>query len=93
MPHTAKQTAPVTEVQAPGGAHVVVTLESIYALVLQTSDGVSQTILKLDNAASTLSDHEGRIRNLEKRVYLWAGAIGAAAGGVANLLLAAGGQV
>lgn len=78
---------PVTEVQAPGGAHVVVTLESIYALTLQTAEGVTTAIAKLDTATSTIQDHESRLRALEKRVYLWAGAIGTFGGGVGSLLI------
>lgn len=83
MPHRDHQ---VTEVQAPGGAHVVVTLESIYTLVLQTSAGVTEANTKLDAATDAVRDHEDRIRNLEKRVYLWAGGIGALAGGLVGLL-------
>ena len=80
---------PVAEVQAPGGAHVVVTLESIYSLALETANGVSTANQKLDAAAATISDHEGRLRVLERRVYAWAGAVGAAGGGLGALLLGA----
>lgn len=86
MPNRNEQ---VTEVQAPGGAHVVVTLESIYSLVLETANGVSTANQKLDAAAATINDHEGRLRALEKRVYVWAGAVGTAGGGLGALLLEA----
>lgn len=86
MPNRSEQ---VTEVQAPGGAHVVVTLESIYSLTLETANGVSTANQKLDAAAATISDHEGRLRALEKRVYVWAGAVGTVGGGIGAMILEA----
>lgn len=82
-------TEPVTEVKAPGGAHVVVTLESIYTLVLETASGVSTANSKLDTAASKIDDHETRLRALEKRVYAFAGIIGLLGGGIGSAVLTA----
>jgi len=80
---------PITEVRAPGGAHVVVTLESIYALVLETSSGVTTANTKLDTAAVKIDDHETRLRALEKRVYAFAGIIGLLGGGIGSAVLSA----
>lgn len=65
------------QITAPGGAHVVVTLESIYTLALETRDTTRDLASRVDSALAGHEDHEGRIRALEARVWKAAGLLGA----------------
>lgn len=69
--------------QAEGGAHVVVTLDSIYSLALQTRDDVRDIKNKLNDLTDDSEDHEARIRSLERKVYYAAG-VAAAVGYAAS---------
>jgi hypothetical protein len=67
---------------ATGGAPAVITLREVYDLVVEVRD----TVAIVPTHAKTLDDHEGRIRALERKVWLAAGAA-AVIGGVAGKFL------
>lgn len=73
---------PTTE----GGAHVVVTLDSIYTLLLETRDTVRDMVQTTGELVTNSSDHEDRIRSLERQVWT-AGGVGVLGGaGLGQLL-------
>ena len=73
---------PVTD----GGAHVVVTVESIYNLLLEVRDEVRGSTQKLEDLVDDSADHERRIRLLEMKVWLATG-LAAAGGGLLGKLI------
>jgi hypothetical protein len=72
----------------PDGS-VVITPTEVYAEVRATGDAVRQLAAKLDGVPQQLSDHEMRLRALERLVWRAAGAgcvLGAGAGYAASTL-------
>jgi len=59
-----------------------VTLESIYAVVLETRDGIREVKGQTEDLSIVTGDHEKRIRKLEAKVYYTAGAAAALGGGL-----------
>lgn len=59
--------------------HVKVTLDDIYAIVIDTRDTLVSTTDELKELNKDNADHESRIRALEKRVWI-AAAVGMVGG-------------
>jgi hypothetical protein len=59
------------------GAHVVITLDAIYRIALETRDDVREVKQQVIDLVSRGDDHETRIRSLERRIY-WASGFAAA---------------
>lgn len=67
----------------PMSAEIAVQLARIEAKI---DVALARVDTKLDTGAATMVDHEGRIRVLERKVWLAAGAAGAVSAGLAQFL-------
>lgn len=76
---------------ADGGAHVIVTVESIYQLLLEVRDDVRTSSQTVDSVADSSRDHETRIRSLERKVWIAAGVAAALSQGLDAVVPALGG--
>lgn len=90
MPEPARDVtgAPMAE----GGAHVIVTIESIYSLLLEVRDGVRDVTKTGDETAEKVRDHEARLRAVERKIWLAAGMAGGLGAGISQLVGMIGGQ-
>lgn len=57
--------------------HVIITLDVIYQIALETRDDVREMKQQVSDLVSRGDDHETRIRSLERRIY-WASGFAAA---------------
>lgn len=67
---------------------VVITLDTIYEQVIATKDLASKLVDKVDAIEKRDSDHETRIRALERKVWTAAGAAAVVGAGVTEALTA-----
>lgn len=74
-----------------GGAHVIVTIESIYTLLVGVRDDVRDLKTRTDDVRDDIRDHESRLRSVERKVWLAAGVASAVGAGLAQLIPAVGG--
>lgn len=71
---------------APGGAHVIVTIESIYELLVDVRDDVREVRTTGEATSRQARDHEHRIRSLEQKVWVAAGLAAAFGAGLSQLV-------
>lgn len=55
---------------------VKVSLDAIYAVVIETKQTLTEIVGHLDTTKSEVADHESRLRAVERRLWMMAGAGG-----------------